>query len=66
VIFRAHDVYSDPWDLQEERRHALAITASNVPEGLLPIITLALTVGVRELARKSAVVKRLSAQPGRP
>jgi hypothetical protein len=46
---------------QEERRHALAITASNVPEGLLPIITLALAVGVRELARKGVVVKRLSA-----
>src|SRR5206468_12059152 len=37
------------------------LIVANVPEGLLPIITLALAVGVRELARKGAVVKRLSA-----
>jgi P-type E1-E2 ATPase len=33
----------------------------NVPEGLLPVITLALAVGVRGLVRRGAVVKRLSA-----
>ncbi|CAG7613976.1 hypothetical protein SBRY_100221 [Actinacidiphila bryophytorum] len=32
-----------------------------MPEGLLPTITLALATGVRELARRGAVVKRLSA-----
>ena len=32
-----------------------------MPEGLLPVITLALAVGVRGLARVGAVVKRLSA-----
>ena len=32
-----------------------------MPEGLLPVITLALAVGVRELVRRGAVVKRLSA-----
>ena len=32
-----------------------------MPEGLLPTITLALAVGVRELARRGALVKRLSA-----
>jgi calcium-translocating P-type ATPase len=32
-----------------------------VPEGLLPTITLALAVGVRVLARRGALVKRLSA-----
>ena len=32
-----------------------------MPEGLLPTITLALAVGVRELAGRGAVVKRLSA-----
>jgi Cation transporter/ATPase, N-terminus len=31
------------------------------PEGLLPTITLALAVGVREMARRGALVKRLSA-----
>jgi magnesium-transporting ATPase (P-type) len=34
---------------------------ANVPEGLLPTITLALAVGVRDLARRGAVAKRLSA-----
>ena len=40
---------------------AIGLLVANVPEGLLPTITLALSVGVRELARKGAVVKRLSA-----
>jgi calcium-translocating P-type ATPase len=40
---------------------SIGLIVANVPEGLLPIITLALAVGVRELARKGAVVKRLSA-----
>ncbi|MGA5302468.1 cation-translocating P-type ATPase [Nucisporomicrobium flavum] len=40
---------------------AIGLIVANVPEGLLPTITLALAVGVRELARVGAVVKRLSA-----
>ena len=40
---------------------AIGLIVANVPEGLLPTITLALAVGVRELARRGAVVKRLSA-----
>ena len=40
---------------------SIGLIVANVPEGLLPIITLALAVGVRRLARKGAVVKRLSA-----
>ena len=40
---------------------AIALLVGNVPEGLLPVITLALAVGVRELVRRGAVVKRLSA-----
>ena len=34
---------------------------ANVPEGLLPTITLALAAGVRAMARRGALVKRLSA-----
>jgi P-type E1-E2 ATPase len=37
------------------------LLVANVPEGLLPTITLALAVGVRAMARRGAVVKRLSA-----
>ncbi|WP_222871557.1 cation-translocating P-type ATPase [Nonomuraea sp. PA05] len=40
---------------------AIGLLVANVPEGLLPTITLALAVGVRVLARRGAVVKRLSA-----
>ena len=37
---------------------AVGLLVGNVPEGLLPVITLALAVGVRELVRRGAVVKR--------
>ncbi|MFJ5032503.1 cation-translocating P-type ATPase [Streptomyces sp. NPDC088560] len=40
---------------------AVGLLVGNVPEGLLPVITLALALGVRELVRRGAVVKRLSA-----
>jgi calcium-translocating P-type ATPase len=40
---------------------SIGLIVANVPEGLLPTITLALAAGVRELARSGAVVKRLSA-----
>ena len=40
---------------------AIGLIVANVPEGLLPTITLALAVGVRVLARSGALVKRLSA-----
>jgi calcium-translocating P-type ATPase len=39
---------------------AVGLIAGNVPEGLLPVITLALAIGVRDLVRREAVVKRLS------
>lgn len=40
---------------------AVGLLAGNVPEGLLPVITLALAVAVRLLARRGALVRRLSA-----
>ena len=40
---------------------AVGLLVGNVPEGLLPVITLALAVGVRDLVRQGAVMKRLSA-----
>lgn len=47
--------------LADSLTFAIGLLVANVPEGLLPIITLALAVGVRSLARQGAVVKRLSA-----
>ncbi|MBO0845825.1 MAG: cation-transporting P-type ATPase [Nocardioides sp.] len=40
---------------------AIGLLVANVPEGLLPTITLALAVGVGELARQGGLVKKLSA-----
>nr|WP_217915478.1 cation-transporting P-type ATPase [Miltoncostaea marina] len=42
-------------------RFAIGLLVANVPEGLLPTITLALAVCVRTLSRRGALVKRLSA-----
>ncbi len=40
---------------------AIGLLVANVPEGLLPTITLALAVGVGEMARHGGLVKKLSA-----
>ena len=40
---------------------SIGLLVANVPEGLLPTITLALAVGVTELAKHGGLVKRLSA-----
>jgi calcium-translocating P-type ATPase len=42
-------------------KFTIGLIVANVPEGLLPTITLALAVGVSGLARRGALVKRLSA-----
>ncbi|MDN4596555.1 cation-translocating P-type ATPase [Leifsonia virtsii] len=47
--------------LPEAAVFAIGLLVANVPEGLLPTITLALAVGVRVLARQGALVKQLSA-----
>jgi calcium-translocating P-type ATPase len=47
--------------LRDALNFAIGLIVANVPEGLLPTITLALAVGVGVLARRGALVKRLSA-----
>jgi calcium-translocating P-type ATPase len=47
--------------LQDAATFAVGLIVANVPEGLLPTLTLALAVGVAALARRGALVKRLSA-----
>jgi calcium-translocating P-type ATPase len=47
--------------LSDSLMFAIGLLVGNVPEGLLPVITLALAGGVAGLARRGAVVKRLSA-----
>jgi potassium/sodium efflux P-type ATPase len=39
----------------------IGIIVANVPEGLLPTVTLALAIGVKKMARRNALVRRLSA-----
>ena len=47
--------------LRDAFTFAIGLIVANVPEGLLPTLTLALAVGVASLARRGALVKRLSA-----
>ena len=47
--------------LADASTFAVGLLVANVPEGLLPTITLALAVGVRRMARRRALVKRLTA-----
>jgi calcium-translocating P-type ATPase len=47
--------------LHDSLSFAIGLLVANVPEGLLPTITLALAVGVRRMAKRKALVKRLAA-----
>jgi calcium-translocating P-type ATPase len=47
--------------IEDAVKFTIGLIVANVPEGLLPTITLALAVGVADLARRGALVKRLSA-----
>jgi calcium-translocating P-type ATPase len=47
--------------LEDAFTFAVGLIVANVPEGLLPTLTLALAVAVADLARRGALVKRLSA-----
>lgn len=46
---------------QESLILAIGIIVANVPEGLLPTVTLALAINVQRMARRQALVRRLSA-----
>ena len=47
--------------LDDSLTFSIGLIVANVPEGLLPTITLALAVGVRRMARRRALIKRLTA-----
>ncbi|GGM33890.1 magnesium-transporting ATPase [Micromonospora sonchi] len=61
VIFFPIGVFAAGMPISDAFTFAIGLLVANVPEGLLPTITLALAVGVRGLARLGAVIKRLSA-----
>ncbi|MEB3276462.1 MAG: cation-transporting P-type ATPase, partial [Cyanobacteriota bacterium] len=48
-------------DNQESLIFAIGIIVANVPEGLLPTVTLSLAINVQRMARRQALVRRLSA-----
>nr|WP_238530483.1 cation-transporting P-type ATPase [Oscillochloris trichoides] len=48
-------------NLAESLIFAMGMIVAFVPEGLLPTVTLALAIGVQRMARRNALVKRLSA-----
>ena len=47
--------------LEERFVFAVGVTVANVPEGLLPTVTLSLALGMQRMARRNALVRRLSA-----
>jgi Ca2+-transporting ATPase len=47
-------------EVKESFIFAIGIIVALVPEGLLPTVTLSLAIGVRRMARKNALVRRLS------
>jgi calcium-translocating P-type ATPase len=61
VLFFAIGTLIAGLSLGDSVTFAIGLLVANVPEGLLPTITLALAVGVRRMARKRALVKRLTA-----
>jgi magnesium-transporting ATPase (P-type) len=48
-------------EVKESFIFAIGIIVANVPEGLLPTVTLSLAMGVQRMARRNALVRRLSA-----
>jgi calcium-translocating P-type ATPase len=61
IAFVPIAVYGAGLSVKEAIVMSVGILAGQVPEGLLPVITLSLAVAVRQLAKEGAVVKRLSA-----
>ena len=61
VVFLAIGATVAGLPLEDAATFAIGLLVANVPEGLLPTITLALAVGVRRMARRRALVKRLTA-----
>ena len=61
LVFLALGIFVAGLSLRDAVNFAIGLLLGNVPEGLLPTITLSLALGVGVLARRGALVKRLSA-----
>src|SRR4051812_44233690 len=60
VVFFAIGTLVAGLPLEDALNFAIGLLVANVPEGLLPTITLALAVGARRMARRRALIKRLA------
>lgn len=61
IAFVPVAIFAAGLSIEDSIVFAVGLLAGNVPEGLLPAITLALAVAVTLLARRGALIKRLSA-----
>lgn len=61
LIFFALAILFAGMDLAQSLIFMMGMIVAFVPEGLLPTVTLALAMGVQRMARRNALVKRLSA-----
>jgi len=61
VFFFALGILVAGVDLAESFIFAMGMIVAFVPEGMLPTVTLALAMGVQRMARRNALIKRLSA-----
>jgi len=60
LIFFAMGVFIVKMELAAAFIFAIGIIVANVPEGLLPTVTLALAMGVQRMAKRHALIKKLS------
>ncbi len=60
LLFFALSTWVAGMELLEAFIFAIGMIVAFVPEGLLPTVTLALAMGVQRMARRNAIVKRLS------
>jgi len=61
LVFLLIGTFAAGLPLHDALMFSIGLLVANVPEGLLPTITLALAVGVRRMVRRRALVKRLAA-----
>lgn len=60
IIFFVLGMYVVKMELASAFIFAIGIIVANVPEGLLPTVTLALAMGVQRMAKRNALIKKLS------
>ncbi|HEY3373471.1 MAG TPA: cation-transporting P-type ATPase [Candidatus Aquicultor sp.] len=60
VVLFAVSIFLTPLGITNSLLFAIGIITANVPEGLLPTLSLALAIGVQRMVRRHALIKKLS------